>query len=439
MPARWQRLGAFDLILCDNYHGTNSPVITAVFRITGRVTSHFVERYIATPLGTHPRFRSIVNEARARFELQHHFDPGAHVTLHDEQLTTPVLDKVLSTPLDVNKPGWSLDVFCQPDGAYTDIVLRIDHVIGDGVGLVTYVLSVIATEVKHNDAPPAVEMQPRRKLNASLVEAGAEPTCWDAITRPFRDCAATFVTALIPDACNAFTRATLGTCKLCAWARTRSVIALRNSARQIGVTLNDLLICALCGALRRYMQRQGDTNSRLNVAIPVNGHSVTRQASTNTDFVHNALIVLPLALRLDEQDRLRRLARITHSMRDMKRGYRVPFSLIAFGLLANMPRPIRVWLWRHITKKVTLTLSNVAGPSKRLVLGTLPVESLRVLAPSHGSSGVAFTAFSYVDELRVGLSANATRVEKPQLLMELFDDELDATVTWINGLTVKQT
>lgn len=431
MQHRWERLLPFEQLLADDTDGTNPAIITALFKIDTELTKAWALRHIAAPLTTHPRFCSVLSGRRqARFKPVPGFTSDSdlldgQVTLHSTTLTPAALDAVLSSPLSKERPLWHIDMFTTPGAQTTEVIFRVHHVVGDGVGLVRFFLSSVAETTSTNAAPSAAPARPaRRAVHDALAERAP---LLSRATRPIRDSFSTLFMPLVPDTRCVLTREPMSGSKRAAFARPRDVSSLLVASRSVGVSINDLMLAAACGAVRAYALEEGDTARslrRVRVGVPFNRHAASG------DFVHNAVVVLQLLAPLCEESRIRRLADVVRQTRDLKRGSRVRFSLIAFALVSMLPMCCRSSLWRHITRSASLLLSNVPGPLAKVRVGGKAVCDIRILAPSQGLAGMTVSAISYAGTFNVGVYTDTSRVAQPSRLLELYDEELDLLLAW---------
>ncbi len=421
----WHKFEAFELLLADDNDGNNAPVITGIFRLEGEVTTAWAVRNIAQRFGTHPRFRSRIDLKRKVFIECTDFDAALHVERREETLTPDSFNALLSTPLAKDRPPWTLTVFAARNTDVSDIVFRVHHVVGDGVGLVQFALRQLAdgTVPQTESKSP---LPPRAKLHPALVDAGAAGTMMDKITRPFREVYNGTANLFFPDPRNSLNTGVLTPKKHAAWARPRSVHQLRAASRQLGVTLNDLLLGALAGAVRTYtLAFDKKVPKKVHTALPVNQHP-----PDSVDFVVNALTVVIMGMPIRHEEQRKRLAECTRLTREMKLGFQVPFSFMMFRLLASLPQSIQVPLWRHITKRVTLLFTNVPGPKETVICANRQVLDIRCLAPAQACTACVVSAFSYADVLNVGVWADASYVKHPQKFLDFYDAELAGLLEW---------
>ena len=74
--------------------------------------------------------------------------------------------------------------------------------------------------------------------------------------------------------------------------------------------------------------------------------------------------------------------------------------------------------------KVSMVLTNVPGPRRRLSLAGTPLAGVLVWAPCSGSVGMSVSVFSYAGKVTVGFLTDAGLVPEPQPLAARFKQDL---------------
>jgi hypothetical protein len=136
------------------------------------------------------------------------------------------------------------------------------------------------------------------------------------------------------------------------------------------------------------------------------------------------LVFLTLPLEhSDPVERLRELARRTRAIKA------TPEAGVAFAILlaigAAAP-PIEDAVVRIFSRKASLVLTNVPGPTRPLSLAGVPVRSLLFWVPQSGVIGVGASILSYAGEARLGLNADARLVPDPETVVAGFEEEFAA-------------
>lgn len=444
MLAEWQKLGPLEQLMLDDSSGTNACIITAVFNIEGEISTDWVVENVANRLLVHPRFCSVLSIVRGRrpFFLPipgFRNDPSrvrSHITTHKPSLSPPLppeLDAIVSSPLQMDRPLWELHLFPGKDMTSSAIVFRVHHSIGDGDGLLRFFLLAVTDETAPLVPTASPPLPARRPLNTQLTVPSAIPQILEPVVGTLRDVFTVFVKPLIPDSASVFNRQKPSLRKRAVFARPHALHELAASARLAGISVNDLTLAAVIGALREYALTHGDTPRdlrRFHVGVPVNRH----RPGDGVDTVGNAVTPLPLRAPVLQADRVDRLAVSTRRMRYIKYGIQPQCAAAAYGLVRALPRCGSKPLWRRLTRVCSALYTNMAGPRENLRCGGREVTNVRVLAPSQGRAGMTISAFSYAGSFNLGFCCDLQQVAEPDVFANLFNKELDALIYWIKQL-----
>lgn len=201
---------------------------------------------------------------------------------------------------------------------------------------------------------------------------------------------------------------------------------IRNMAKHLKCTINDIFMAICGGALRTYLVRKHALPEQsLMAGCPVS----MRQRGDRAN--NNQVSMLRVALGTHIPDPVERVSYVRHSANQAKRllieakplmqdnitmpalGLAVRSAQLASGLLHSadqLPPPINV------------LISNVPGPQKPLYSnGARMLSHYPVSIPSHGI-GVNITVQSYVDTLYVGVTAAQRAAPDADLLRNDIDD-----------------
>lgn len=188
-----------------------------------------------------------------------------------------------------------------------------------------------------------------------------------------------------------------------------------------GVTLNDVALAVIGGALQRYLEAKDEApqEGSLAAAIPLNMR--TRRGTTDDN---NQVGSVFASLHTDIADPLERLAAINEGTAEAKRsGEASPMvdALMLAGVLspAVSRTAARFWarneLSQYIPMNVSTCISNVAGPDFPLYCaGARMVDyyGLGVLTPG---MGIFHLVFSYAGKLTLSVLADRNIMPDPEL------------------------
>jgi diacylglycerol O-acyltransferase / wax synthase len=408
--------------------GPTSPlVINALLTYRTPVPFEALERVVCERLLRHERFRQRAVPGplgRWRWERDPYFDPRNH--MHRLALPAPggraalqaLVGDLMSAPLDRGRPLWQMYVI-EGAGEGTAVVARVHHAVGDGVALVGVLLGL----TDEGESLPLPQVG---------VVRGAKPPRWGDQLRQLVLQARTVghLVFLPSDPPSLLKQAALRVQKRVAWSGALPLTSIKAAARGVGAKVNDVLMAALAGSLRRYLEDHGGWEPGLEVRalVPV----FVRATEGTTELGnHFGMVYLPLALSVD--DPLERV-RVTKARMDAIKAS--PEATVALGILGAIGAAsagIEQLSVDLFTRKASVLVTNVPGPPMPIHLAGAPVESLMVWAPASGHIGLSFSLLSYAGSLRLGVATDEARVAQPQELVDAFEVELERITAAVQG------
>jgi diacylglycerol O-acyltransferase len=403
-----------------------------------------------------PRFTQRVVEPRLslgapRWETDPRFDIRAHVhrvALHppgDVKALRELVSDLMSTPLDFTKPLWQFHLV---EGLEKGSVLvgRLHHSIGDGIALMRVLLSMAdgeetaaGTQEGSDEEPhgwerlsglwkPAAEAVSRTlEATESFVREGVEALAHPDHLLEIAARAASGADALAklllmePDPATPF-KGQLGVAKRAAWSEPVPLEDVKVIGKVLGGTVNDVLLTAVTGALRRYLEGRGTSVDALEfrAVVPVNLRRPEEEARLGNRF---GLVFLPLPIGLT--DAVERLFTLKERMDDIKRS---PEAVVAFGLLGAIgaaPAEIEHLVLDLFGRRGTAVMTNVAGPRQRISLAGVPAREIMFWVPQSGRLGLGVSILSYAGGVSLGVATDEGLVPDPETILLGFRREFD--------------
>ena len=177
-----------------------------------------------------------------------------------------------------------------------------------------------------------------------------------------------------------------------------------------GTTLNDVVMAASSGALRRYLERKSALpEDPLIAMVPVSVRSAEEKATYS-----NRVSSVLADLATNEKDPVRRLLRIHESMKSAKRMQQaIPANLLqdftqfATPNVAGQAARIvaRTRIADRMNPPFNVVISNVPGPRHPLYLGGARMLTYYPVSAVAEGQGLNITVQSYIDHLDFGLIA----------------------------------
>jgi len=438
------RVSAIDSAWLRMEDPTNLMMVTGVLLFDGRLDQRRLRAVVEERLLAFPRFRQRIQEppfgvgtpswvTDHRFDLDYHLRRVALPEPGDKRALEAFVSEVMSTPLDFTKPLWQIVVVEHASGSA--LVSRIHHAIADGIALVRVLLSLTDEKARPRRRRAANPPDLDAGAGASLLQAGGwlAQTGFGLVREPGQalraaglgaDAAATLarVTLMPPDPQTAL-KGPLGVMKRAAWSEPIPLADVKEAGLRVGGTINDVLVTAAAGALRRYLAGRGEDVHGLDVraAVPVNLRPLDEAHRLGNQF---GLVFL--ALPLGVEDPAERLAEVKRRMDELKSSLQ---PVVALGLLTTigyLPVPLQPLPIQFFGSKASLVLSNVPGPRERLYLAGEPLGRAMFWVPQSGRLGLGVSILSYAGEVLVGVASDAGLVPDPAAIVHGFQDEVQA-------------
>jgi WS/DGAT/MGAT family acyltransferase len=332
-----------------------------------------------------------------------------------------LVDTVLSEPLDRSRPLWHFVLVPRLEDGRAAIIGRLHHAVADGLGGLDIGMALFSAE-PHGPPEPDQTWAPQRvpgaaELSVAAVRsqlgllgrglaaaarAAARPrTAAVGAVRSLAQLAATAREDLLSPAPPSFLNRPIGPERRL--VRHRADIAPLLAAKErLGVTLNDVCVAAVAGALRRLAHGRLELPDALRAAIPVSLRSQDDPRYGNR--VSFAFIDLPVGLDSPE----RRLAGVHEQTQHFKHARRADVAGWAIEAMALLPPPLRgaaaslaagSWMFN-------LTVSNVPGPHESMYALGAEVDEVYLLAPLAAQHALSVAFFTYRDGVHFGLFAD---------------------------------
>ncbi len=361
------------------------------------------------------------------FDLDRHLvvarlGPGA-----GEPALQAFVSRLLSTPLPAGRPLWSMHLVEHFQGG-SAIVARIHHCVGDGLALVHVLLSMA-------DGTPEPEgRRPRSRaslgitlgeqvLRGAAAVLGHPGRIGDLARLASGSAGALLGLLALPDDPPTGLKGPLGREKIAAWSRPLDLEEVKAIGRATGSTVNDVLVAALAGALRRHLLARGEPIREIDVRgiVPVN---LRRPEAAGR--LGNRFGLLFLALPVGLEDPLDRLFEVRRRMRALKDS---PQALAVYQVLWAMgvaPRPVFDLALRIFAAKGTAVVTNVVGPRHEIAIAGAPLREAMFWVPSAGRLALGVSLLSYAGKVWLGLQCDAAVIPDPAGLLTGFGAEIEA-------------
>jgi diacylglycerol O-acyltransferase / wax synthase len=440
---------------------TNLMVITSVSLFDSPVDWERLKQIHAKRLlDRYPRFHQRVVESRLPlrapkweedpdFALEHHLHHIALPAPGDERALQDLLSDLMAMPIDHSRPLWhTYMVDGVGDGAA--MISRIHHCVGDGVALARVMLSLTDSEPDagielpepETEAPEATGLAAsgvRLLTGAGRVGSAAVRQGLQVAVSPSH--AARLAGAVARDGSTALRLLTTpadaatalkgdpGASRRVAWTHPLALAEIQRVAHANDATVNDVLLAAVTGALRHYLQERGSPVGEIQAMVPYNlrplDQPVPRELGNKF-----GLVFLPLPVGVSGS--YRRLVEVHKRMDEIKRSREGAVSYRVLSLTGHTPKPVERRIVDIFSGKGTAVMTNVVGPSEPVYMAGTPIKTSMFWAPTSGHIGMSISIFSYCDEITIGLMVDAGLVPDPGVII----DELERELRFMRGLSV---
>jgi len=439
---------------------TNQMMVNAIITFDQPLEIDRVRQVLEYRWLRYERFRQRVVRSplpflRPYWEDDPHFDLSLH--LHRIALPAPgdqgalqdLVSDLMSTPLDFSRPPWQFYVI-EGYGSGCAIMGRLHHCLADGMALVAVLLAM-------TDFQPDAPLVPGETVGGGPDEGvlgglardlgGAVNAVRAVAGRAAREARAAVQDGeravqlgemgagmglaagrLLARSADPRTRlkGKLGVMKRAAWSRAIPLDDVKLIKNGLGGTVNDVLVTAFTGGLRRYLVAAGDDVSQLEfrAAVPVNLRGDGDGGKLGNKF---GLVFLTLPVSIEEP--LMRLTEVRRRMLELKRSAEAPVTLGILGAMGLGTDALREFVVRVLEPKATVVLTNVPGPPIPLYLAGQRIREIMFWVPQAGRLGVGISILSYAGCVYLGIATDAGLVPDPEKVLDGVYVELDRLKT----------
>ncbi|MGK2938874.1 MAG: wax ester/triacylglycerol synthase family O-acyltransferase [Solirubrobacteraceae bacterium] len=400
-----------------------------------------------------PRFHQRIVETATgpAFEDDPNFDLALHVhhlalpKPNDRRALQEAVQDLMARSLDRSRPLWDIYLFDDYHHG-SAIYSRMHHCIADGIALSRVLLSLTDLDdasvqvaephaqgngghgLIHDITKPfgglaGIGLSAASTVAKEGLQTLAHPGHVEELAKTAAQDAGTLAKLLLapPDADTAL-RGELHVPNRVAWSAPVSVRTVRHAAHGLGVTINDLVVSAVAGTARHYLEAEGETPpDELHAMVPFNLRPLDEPLDPE---LGNRFGLILLGLPTGIEDQRERIAESKRRMDAIKHSHEGP---ITYGIIAAMgltPPRVEGTLLDFFSAKSSMVVTNVPGPQREVHLAGVPIKGVLVWAPCSGSVPMSVSVLSYAGKITVGFLTDAGLVPDPQVLANGFREEL---------------
>lgn len=439
----------------------NLMTIVGIWLLQPAITLDALRRRVSDKLLQHDRFRQkVVRDSEgatwipdADFDIERHVvaqrlprrrDGGAQQSLQ------ALCARLAAQPLDPARPLWKFHLVEHYAGG-SAIIARVHHCIGDGIALISVMLS-ITDDVPGSpqDHAPVHDTGHEgdwlteaviKPLTAATIRAigmhGGAASSLDLLSQAqhpalgsielaraggqlLADLAAF---ALMPDDSPTRLKGKPGGRKSVAWNEPMPLADVKAVGKALGCSVNDVLLACVAGAIGGYLGEQGDnpTAKAIRVMVPVNLRPLDQAWQLGNRFG-----LAPLVLPIGIANPVERVYAVHARMAELKHSYQ---PLLAYGVLAlagTFTKPVQDAILGLFAKKATAVMTNVPGPVKPLRFCGATLRQTIFWVPTSGDIGLGVSMFSYGGGVQFALMADQRLCPHPQAIVDRFGTEFES-------------
>ncbi|MRW89658.1 DUF1298 domain-containing protein [Duganella sp. FT80W] len=397
----------------------NLMVINSILLFEGAVDMERLVTTIAHRLPNYPRFTQKV--VGRRWVEDEQFDIHRHIKLERMQHEVSRaelqdhLTRLAHLPLEPDRPRWHMTVLDRVNGGHA-IVFRVHHCITDGLGLVHVLNHLTDNNGLHGTTPSPVGHPHRAVAHNPVCSAVVRGLSWAKIGFHVAR-----LSVLWPDAHTQF-KAPMTGAKQLVWLPPLQMDRVRAMSKRMGVTLNDVWVAAVSGALRNYLGERGQRpdGRALRAAVTFNLREKANAFQLGNEF---GLVAMDLPTNAEHPcDRLRLSS---SRMTAIKRSHQPRATMAFLSLAGCLPTRLQHFALDLFTSKGSVVLTNIEGPASRRFLAGSRLTDLICWVPQAGKLGVGLAFISYAGQIQLALFVDTDLVPDPDRLMQLTYDAFE--------------
>jgi diacylglycerol O-acyltransferase / wax synthase len=461
MPPHAERMSRVDTAWLRMDNDVNLMMIVGVWLLTPGIPIDVLRERIADKLLKYGRFRQkVVHDAIGpQWVEDEQFDIERHVVLGalehrpgqtERQALQHLCGELATTGLDPRHPLWQFQLIENYEGGCA-LVARIHHCIGDGIALISVMMSI----TDGGDDPPR-----RRKI---VPEDGPHDTDWlaDAVLKPLTDIAVKAIgmsgdgvaksidvlahpdpagttadlartgiqivsdvaaLALLADDSPTQLKGKPGGRKRVAWSEPLPLDEIKAIGKGLDCTVNDILLSCASGAFGAYLRERGEdpAGKEIRAMVPVNLRPLDQAWKLGNRFG-----LAPLVLPIGIDNPIERIYAVHRRMNEMKGSFQPLLTFALLSISGLFVKPVQDTILGTIAKKATAVMTNVPGPATPLKFCGATLRQNMFWVPASGDIGVGVSILSYGGGVQFGLIVDEKLVPDPQQVIDRFAPEFD--------------
>ncbi|CAD5369062.1 Wax ester/triacylglycerol synthase family O-acyltransferase [Rubrivivax sp. A210] len=457
-----ERMSRVDTAWLRMDNDVNLMMIVGVWLLTPAVTLTALRERIADKLLKYERFRqkAVADAMGAHWVADADFDIARHVVAArlaprkgeaERQALQRLCGALATTALDPARPLWQFHLIESYEGG-SAIIARIHHCIGDGIALISVMLSIT-----DGGADP-----PKRRRKTPPADAGDGDWLSDAVLKPLTDLAVKAAAmygggvaksvemlshprqpllgsvdmarsglkvvndvaamALMSDDSPTLLKGKPVGRKRVAWSEPMALEQVKTIGKALNCSINDVLLACVAGAIGHWLQAQGQdpAGKEIRAMVPVNLRPLDKAWQLGNRFG-----LAPLVLPIGIANPVERVYAVHRRMDELKGSYQPLLAFAILSITGLFIKPVQDMILGLFAKKTTAVMTNVPGPAQPLKFCGSTLRQTMFWVPASGGIGVGVSILSYGGGVQFGLITDEALCAEPQAIVDLFEPEFD--------------
>jgi diacylglycerol O-acyltransferase len=368
------------------------------------------------------------------------FDPAQHIIHATAGTLGEVVDDCMSHQLDRGLPLWQLHIADRLDDGRIGVVGKAHHCMVDGIAAIE--LAALLLDPTPEPAPPSPDRwrpaptpaaisrlaggvidQLRGDFELLRLPAKAARSPFRAVGVVMKGVSAARATAsmLRPARPSPALNAPISSLRHLATAR-RSLHDLQTIKASFGTTVNDVVLAASTGGVRRLFEQRAEAPVRVKAMVPVNVRNPVQDGTSG-----NRISFMFVDLPCDEPDPVRRLRAIHGDTAERKGEGESRWVGDILGAVGYFPQPVRDAFSHVIASPLVfnLTVSNIPGPSEPMYMLGCELEEAYPVVPIADRHALSIGVTTIRDQACFGVYADREVLPDADLVARAIDQSLD--------------
>ena len=335
-------------------------------------------------------------------------------SLHNEKDLSNFLETEINKVIPLDTPQYRMWIYENYSDEESVIIFKEHHVMADGIGILEIIM-LITDEFK----PEAmIDFRPTSWFNQLILYLISPiyilyylfPIVWKRADK------------------FSITNTKLSGEKKLAIGKKFPLDDLKRSAKDLGVSINDICSAALSAGMTEYLKEIGDEKiGPMTVLIPVNLRKEKVRKPEDVKLQNNFIIVLIDLIIGDPIEK--EIKRLSALMNNAKKSIKPLATMFLQQIIVNFfPLFITRPLMDYTASKSTLAFSNVPGFKTHLRVNGCKANSVLFFTPWMSKIGLGVSMISHVDHFRIGISSDKLCVENVDSLLEKIENNIQKCI-----------